>query len=82
MPRQAIQRLEGARDRYQEWLIERKKVFNRSRRMREEDLTAELRTMASSGVWAEILGTVKLASFLREVILERRVFDESSLKLK
>jgi hypothetical protein len=82
MPRQAIQRLEGARDRYQEWLIERKKVFNRSRRMREEDLAAELRAMATSGAWAEILGNVKLASFLREVILERRVFDEASLKLK
>ena len=82
MPRQAIQRLEAARDRYQGWLLERKKVFNRSRRMREEDLAAELRTMASSGTWAEILGNVKLASFLREVILERRVFDESSLKLK
>ena len=81
MPRQAIQRLEEARDRYQRWLLERKKVFNRSRRMREEDLAAELRTMASSGAWAEILGNVKLASFLREVILERRVFDESSLKL-
>jgi hypothetical protein len=80
-PKSSVRRLEEAGTRYQAWLLSRKKVFNRRRRMREEDLASELRAMASSAGWAAWLGNPKLAAFLREVIIERRIFDESNLTL-
>ncbi|MBN1938602.1 MAG: hypothetical protein JW843_03385, partial [Candidatus Aminicenantes bacterium] len=81
-PKSSLRRLEEARARYQSWLLDRKKFFNRRRRMREEDLTAELKALASAAGWAGWLGNPKLAAFLREVIIERRTFDELSLQLR
>lgn len=77
----AVLRLKDARDRYRVWLSERKRVFNRSRRLREEDLAGELKTLASSAGWADFLGNAKLADFLRDVIVERRIFNEKTLRL-
>jgi len=76
-----IPRLKNARDRYRDWLTARKRVFNRSRRLHEEDLAGELRTLASSAGWTELLGNTKLAAFLREIIVDRRTFDEKTLRL-
>lgn len=78
---EAVPRLKDARDRYCDWLIACKRVFNRSRRLREEDLAGELRTLASSARWTELLGNAKLAAFLREIIVNRRTFDEKTLRL-
>jgi len=76
-----LPRLKVALDRYREWLIARKRAFNRSRRLREEDLIAELRTLASSAGWTDFLGNAKLAAFLRQIIIDRRTFDENTLRL-
>lgn len=76
----ALRRLHDARGRYHAWLLDRKAAFNRSRRMREQDLADELRTLAAGDGWAALLGNEKLAAFTRGVILERRVFDEGTLR--
>lgn len=78
----ALRRLDGPRRTYREWLLARKDVLARQRRMREGDVAAELTTLASSREWASWLGNEKLAAFLRGVILDRRVFDETSLRLR
>ena len=76
-----LPRLNEALGRYREWLIARKRIFNRSRRLREEDLAGELRELAGSSRWPELLANGKLAGFLREIILDRRIFDEKTLRL-
>lgn len=76
-----VHRLDASRRRYHDWLLERKAVFNRHRSMREDDLAGELRALAASDAWAQLLGSEKLSAFTREVILERRVFDERTLRL-
>jgi DNA repair photolyase len=77
----AVRRLDASRCRYCDWLAERKAVFNRHRRMREQDLADELRALAATDAWAQLLGSEKLGAFTREVILERRIFDERTLRL-
>jgi DNA repair photolyase len=77
----SVPRLKDAWDRYRVWLGERKRVFNRSRRIREEDLAEELKILASSAGWGDLLGNAKLAAFLREVIIDRRTFDERTRRL-
>jgi DNA repair photolyase len=76
-----LPRLKDALDRYREWLTPRKKAFNRSRRLHEEDLAGELKELAASSRWPELLANAKLAGFLREVVIERRTFDEKTLHL-
>ena len=76
-----LPRLNEALGRYREWMIARKRIFNRSRRLREEDLAGELRELAGSSRWPDLLANGKLAGFLREIILDRRTFDEKTLRL-
>jgi DNA repair photolyase len=78
----AVQRLDAARLRYHEWLLGRKQVFNRRRSLREADLERELVALAGSDQWPILLGSPKLAAFTREVIIERCVFDDQSLRLR
>ena len=77
----ALRRLEGPRRRYREWLLSRKDALARRRSLREADVTAELTALAASDEWPAWLGSDKLAAFLREVIVDRRVFDERSRRL-
>jgi DNA repair photolyase len=76
-----LPRLKDALDRYRAWLTARKKTFNRSRRLHEEDLARELKDLADSPRWPELLDNAKLAGFLREVIIDRRTFDAKTLRL-
>ena len=78
----ALRRLEGPRGRYREWLMARKDSLARRRSLREANLTSELTALAASGEWPAWLGSDKLARFLREVIVDRRVFDERVLALR
>jgi DNA repair photolyase len=78
----ALRRLEGPRRRYREWLLSRKDALARRRSLREADLTAELTALAASREWPAWLGSRKLAAFLREVIIDRRVFDERMRRLR
>jgi hypothetical protein len=41
----------------------------------------DLVALAGSNEWPVLLGSEKLAAFTREVIVERRIFDERSLRL-
>ena len=72
--------LREATGRYAAWLRERKREFNRKRKMRQGELEDELRLLLRDGGSMRILGNRKLNAFLREVALERRVFDYVSLK--
>jgi DNA repair photolyase len=76
-----LPRLKEALGRYRDWLTARKRVFNRSRRLHEEDLAGELRELAGSSRWPELLANGKLAGFLREIIVDRRTFEEKTLRL-
>ncbi len=73
--------LREATGRYAAWLSERKREFNRKRKMRQGELEDELRLLFREGGSERILGNEKLDAFLREVALERQVFDYVSLKL-
>jgi len=73
--------LHRATARYTEWLSARKRVFNRTRKMRQEDLEQEVRALFASGRAEEALGNPKLAAFLGAVAREGKVFDYISLSL-
>jgi hypothetical protein len=73
--------LVGATRRYETWLIERKRIFNRKRSLRQEVLEQETRSLFKSGSAFNVLGNAKLASFLGAVALERKVFDYLTLSL-
>jgi hypothetical protein len=73
--------LKASTRRYAEWLLQRKKIFNRKRSLRQEDLEEETRGLFAGGSAAEMLANEKLAGFLRSVAVERRVLDYLSLTL-
>lgn len=79
--RRGLERLREATDRYRAWLLARKEEFNRRRRAREGELAWELSRLCGTAEWPRLLGNPKLAALLREVVLERRVFDERTLRL-
>jgi DNA repair photolyase len=77
-----VGRLRVAADRYRSWLTARKRLFNRRRRETQEGLEEELRVELAEKRLDGLLDNVKLADFLRQVALERRVFDYASLRLQ
>ena len=78
----ALRRLDAPRRRYREWLLSRKDALARHRKLGEANLTEELVALAGSADWPAWLGSDKLAAFLREIIVDRRVFDEATLTLR
>lgn len=77
----AVHRLDAARRRYHAWVAEQESQLNRRRSVREADVACALEALVRSDEWPAFLGSEKLAAFLREVVLERKVFDERSLTL-
>jgi hypothetical protein len=73
--------LTRAAGRYADWLLQKKRIFNRKRSLRQEELEEEVRALFSTGKAGGLLGNEKLTVFLRSVALERRVFDYLSLSL-
>ncbi len=73
--------LKSATRRYADWLLMKKRIFNKKRSLRQEDLEEETRALFGSGGSQDLLKNEKLAGFLREVALERRVFDYLTLSL-
>jgi DNA repair photolyase len=71
----------AARKRYGEWLLARKREFNRHRNQRQGAIEWELREMARTAGLGELLENPKLTVFLQEVILEDRIFDYDRLAL-
>ena len=74
-------RLRQALARYQAWLAGRKRTFNRRRSETQEEIEDELRAEFVAGRMDALLGNAKLAGFLREVAIGRRVFDYVRLEL-
>jgi len=77
----ATGRLQGALERYRAWLAEKKRAFNRRRSCTQEALEDELRAELATGRMEDLLGNGKLAAFLREVAIGRKVFDYVRLEL-
>lgn len=73
--------LRGAARRYADWLLQKKRIFNRKRSLRQEDLEGETRALFASGDARDMLGNEKLAGFLRSIAMERQVFDYLTLSL-
>jgi DNA repair photolyase len=65
---------------YVTWFMEHKRQFNRSRSQKFTVLEDLIREKCRDGTMEEVLGNRKLATFVSEVTLERRVFDYISLK--
>jgi DNA repair photolyase len=74
-------RLKAALARYRDWLGGRKRVFNRHRTQTPEEIENELRRGFADGGFEALVGNAKLSAFLREVAIERRVFDYVTLRL-
>jgi hypothetical protein len=77
----SVRRLRDAQSRYAEWLLARKKVFNRRRSLRPGVIEWELKDMARTGGLAELLANAKLGEFLRAVLLDGKIFDYRRLEL-
>ena len=74
-------RLTRSRNRYREWLLSRKRVFNRRRKMAQEDLEEELLECLRSDRMAQLVGNAKLSAFMREVVEEGKTFDYVQMAL-
>jgi hypothetical protein len=77
----SLGRLRAAAGRYREWLSGRKKLLSRSRKVHAAHIEEELRTFAETRGLEDLIENERLATFLRAVILERRVFDPLSRRL-
>jgi DNA repair photolyase len=73
--------LKSATRRYADWLLMKKRIFNRRRSLRQQDLEEETRALFGSSGSQDLLKNEKLAGFLTEVALERQVFDYLTLSL-
>jgi DNA repair photolyase len=76
-----VDALKTATRRYADWLLQKKKIFNRRRSLRQQDLEGETRELFRAAEAGNLLGNEKLAGFLRSVALERQVFDYLTLTL-
>ncbi|HEY9593634.1 MAG TPA: radical SAM protein [Spirochaetia bacterium] len=66
---------------YATWLNGKKTGFNRRRSLTQEELEAEARALFAGDGALEVLGNEKLAVFLRRVVVDREVFDYTTLTL-
>lgn len=77
-----IKRLEEGARHYTEWLLGEKTTFNRRRSLRQADLEEQLKELAAGGGLEELIKNDKLSTLLKDVILERKLFDYRELKLR
>ena len=77
-----VDALKTATRRYADWLLQKKKIFNRRRSLRQQDLEGETRDLFRTSEAGNLLGNEKLAVFLRSVALERQVFDYLALTMR
>ena len=76
-----VRPLRDAAERYARWLSQRKAQFNRRRTQRQADVEEDTRALFLEGSAAALLGNEKLAAFLGEVVVGRRVLDYLTLRL-
>ncbi len=68
-------------DFFNNWLREEKKHFNRRRSLSEVSIDEKLRFLATTGNLEKIVKNEKLSNFMKKIILDRKVFDYTTLKL-
>ena len=73
--------LKAARQRYSEWLLRRKKAFNRKRSQSPGGIEEEVRGALRLEDGGTLLGNARLAAFLRRVAFEKEVLDYTTLTL-
>lgn len=73
--------LREAQRRYAGWLAPRKAEYDRRRSWSYALLADELRALCASRDLEQLLANDRLAAFVRQVVLERRVFDYGSARL-
>ena len=71
----AADRLEASRKKYVNWFMGYKRQFNRCRSQRYLPMEELIRGKCHDGTLEGVLGNHKLAAFVTQVVLERRVFD-------
>ncbi len=76
-----VQRLKKAFKNYMQWLDEEKRYLYRKRKATSMELERKLIYLVESDEMSRLLGNRKLAEFIRQVVLERRIFDYRELKL-
>jgi DNA repair photolyase len=73
--------LVSATGRYADWLLEKKRLFNRRRSLTQEGLEEETRALFGGCGGLNLLENEKLAAFVRQVAIDGKVFDYTSLSL-
>lgn len=75
-------RLDTGIERYRNWLKEAKSGFNRSRKLKYTAVEDRLKAVADSGEMTKIIQNERLAVFLKQVVIDRKIFDYTGLKLE
>lgn len=70
-----ISRLKNASMKYENWLTERKKTFNRRPSLDDNYITGPLVEMIESGGFKDLIENEKLAFFMKEVVVGGKIFD-------
>lgn len=60
---------------YRQWLNSEKKVLNRSKKYHYSSLEAKLRFMLQTDMFSDLIKNKKLSQFVRNVIIENKVFN-------
>ena len=74
-------RLTAGLQRYRDWLIEQKRVFNRRRKLTQTQLEDDLLCLLRGGEMTRITANAKLSAFMRAVGIERKTFDYLKMRL-
>jgi hypothetical protein len=77
----SIQELKKAQAGYTQWLLERKRAFNRKRSRRQEELEEETRAELNRDEPEALMGNRKLAGFLRSATAAGKLLDYTTLSL-
>ena len=77
-----ITHLRESTERYNAWVMEEKRFFNRRRSLPSGYIDSRLFEITESGELGVILSNERLTRFLEAVILERKVFSYTELKLR
>jgi hypothetical protein len=77
----SVASLKAARQRYNQWLQSRRQFIARRRNLSYSQIDNELLDAARSGRLGRILENQKLHKFLKQVLLENKTFDYTTLSL-
>ena len=73
--------LKLASDKYAEWLLAEKTIFNRKRKLSQAFLEEKLIKLINTNQLMDIIKNEKLCVFIKKILVERRTFNYNTLKL-